>query len=56
MEPENQPLEKEIPFGKNYMFRFHIKLGGVMGFLRGVLVGQWYVNGFPHQVGAKIGI
>ena len=28
MEPENGPLEKEIPFGKPSIFRFHVKLWG----------------------------
>ena len=29
MEPENQPLEKEIPALETIIFRFHVKLQGV---------------------------
>ena len=29
MEPENNPLEKEIPFMETILFRFHVKLQGV---------------------------
>jgi len=29
MEPENQPLEKEIPFGNHRFLRFHLKTSGL---------------------------
>ena len=33
MEPENQPMEKEIPFWKPIIFRFHVKFRGCIRIL-----------------------
>ena len=34
MEPENQPMEKEIPL-ETIIFRFHVKLWGCISFVGG---------------------
>ena len=43
MEPENNPLEKDIPFMETILFRFHVKLQGV----KVQATGRWWCREAP---------